>query len=150
MGGAVSCSMANLYNQRIWVKYDVEKKYVLMEDYTIEGQVGVADTSFGAGVSVSKQYDWVKIKSQFTPIPSNDFIEPVVDCKDSKIMYVTIIGEDKKIICNTHGQVDKNLIVTADGVLRTANEKKIMKVHPRYGKVKKYAGSAVTTQTAER
>ena len=70
MGGVASCSMSNLYNKTIWVKYDVEKKYVTMEDYTIEGQVGVGEFSVGAGVSVSKSYDWVKIKAQFTPIPA--------------------------------------------------------------------------------
>ena len=136
MGGIALCSMGNLYNQRIWVKYDVEKKYVLMEDYTIEGQVGVGEVSVGGSVSVSKKYDWVKIQAQFTPIPSNEFIELAVDCKDRKVMYVTIIGDDKKVICNTLGQVDKNLIVTENGLLRLASAKNFMQVHSKYKKMK--------------
>ena len=142
MGGVALCTMGNLYNKTIWVKYDVEKKYVTMENYTIKGQVGVGEFSVGAGVAVSKSYDWVKIKAQFTPIEAGgDFIELAVDCKDSPIMYVTIIADDGKIICNTLGQIDKNLIVTENGKLRSASEKKVMEVHPKYEKEKeKYAG----------
>ena len=137
MGGVALCSMGNLYNKTIWVKYDVEKKYVTMEDFTIEGQVGVGEFSVGAGVSVSKSYDWVKIKAQFTPIKADDFIELAVDCKDSKIMYVTIIADGGKIICNTLGQIDKNLIVTEDGTLRSAaSGKNVMEVHKKYEKMK--------------
>ena len=138
MGGIASCSLTNKYNKKIWVKYDVERKYVNMEDYTIEGQVGFSEFSVGAGVSVSKRYDWVKIQSQFTPIASgsDSFIELAVECKDSKVMYVTIVAEDGEIICNTLGKTDKNLIVTEDGQLRTAHEKNFTEVHPRYGKMK--------------
>ena len=55
-------------------------------------------------------------------------------------MYVTIIADGGKIICNTLGQIDKNLIVTENGQLRTAG-KKVMEVHPKYEEMKeKYAG----------
>ena len=143
MGGVALCSMTNLYNKTIWVKYDTERKYVTMKGYTIEGQVGVGEFSAGASVAVSKCYDWVKIKAQFTPIPADNFIELAIDCKDKKIMYVTIIGDDEKIICNTLGQIDKNLIVTEDGLLRSANENNVMEVHPKFKK-KKFLGTGKT------
>ena len=132
MGGVASCSMSNRYHKTIWVKYDTDRKYVTMESYTIEGQVEVGGFVVGAGVAVNKCYDWVKIRKQFTPIPADNFIELAVDCKDKKIMYVTIIGDDEKIICNTLGQTDKNLIVTEDGLLRSANEKSLMEVRPKF------------------
>ena len=132
MGGVASCSMSNRYHKTIWVKYDTERKYVTMKGYTIEGQVGVGGFVVGAGMAVNKCYDWVKIKAQFTPIPADDFIELSVDCKDRKIMYVTIIADGGNLICNTLGQPDKNLIVTKNGCLRSANEKKVMQEHPRF------------------
>ena len=143
MGGIASCTMTNKYSSTIWVKYDVEKKYVRMEDYTIQAEVGFAEASVGASGSVNKTYDWVKINAQFTPIPTDDFIESSVDCRDRKIMYVTIVGEDGKVICNTLGKTDKNLIVAENGQLRSASEKDFTEVHPWYGKMKPTGSGSV-------
>ena len=62
MGGVVSCSIGNRYSHTIWVKYDVEKKYVQMEEYRVAAHVGVTEIEVGAGVAGKKQYDWKKLK----------------------------------------------------------------------------------------
>ena len=130
----IPCVMANRYHKTIWVKHDVEKKHVQVEDYSIKGQVGVGGLTVGAGVSVGKKYDWVKIESQFTPIPSNEYIDPVVNCRDSNLIYLTIIDNDEKIICNTYGTYDKNMLVTEKGLLRAADPKNIWVEHPRHAR----------------
>ena len=117
MGGIASCTMYNKYRTMIYVKYAVERKYVTMEEYKIEGEVGVGVASAGAGVSVRKTYDWDKIKAD-SPILPNGFLEQSVDCKHSKIIYLSIVGDDEKKICTALGKTDKNLIVMEDGQLR--------------------------------
>ena len=136
MGGSVSTSIGNRYRKKIWVKYDVEKKYVQMEDYTIEGQLGFSEISIGAGVSVSRKYDWNKIQMDFTPIKSGDFKELTIDCKDSKVVYITIVAEDGEIICKTWPMhVANSIVVTDEGGLRMAEENDPLKAHKKYDKL---------------
>lgn len=135
MGGLVSCSIGNRYNQRIWVKYDAEKRYVQMEEYSIEVQVGLAEIELGAGVAVSKKYDWKRIETKFTPVDPMDFKELAIDCKDSKVMFVTIIAENDKIICNSWPINYKRVVVTKDAQLRKGVKNQPLKVHNKYKKI---------------
>ena len=149
MGGTVSNSIGNRYGKKIWVKYDVEKKYVQMEDYTVEGQVGFSEISAGVGVSVSRKYDWNKIQMDFTPIKSGDFKELTIDCKDSKVVYITIVAEDGEIICKTWPMnVANSIVITEEGGLRMAEESNPLKAHRKYDKLG--TGTSVVSNSATR
>ena len=143
MGAAsstVECTLANRYHQKIWVKYDVERKYVSVKEYTIKGQVGAGGFTAGIGVSAKTQFDWVKVKADFTPVPPRELIDPVVNCEDKKIMFLTIIADDKKILCNTYGigQKHRNLVVTEKGMLRKVKPKNYWDDHPDYEELYKH------------
>ena len=128
-GSKVSCTLANRYHKRIWVKCEVEPTSNIKQH-----GVGGAFGGIGVAASVSKQqeYDWAKIGQNFSPIPSYEYLEFTVDCKDSNIIYVTIIDDDRNFICDKLGIKYTKLVVTEAGLLRAAHPDNCWKEHPRY------------------
>ena len=123
MGGVVSTTIGNRYHKKIWVKCDVERKYVQMENYAVRGQVGVGGISGGAGLRTSKKYDWHKIEMQFSPIKPGDYKRFDIDCKDVSVVYVTIIADDEEIVCNSIPRhKDRNIVITENAEYRTADK----------------------------
>ena len=123
MGPRASTQVGNRYHERIWVKCDVEKKYVTMSEYSLELDVSVGGAEVGATPRVKREYKWHEIKAKFTPIESGHYKEFVVDTSDSKTVYVTIIAEDGEIIANALPRYkDDDLVVLEDRELREASE----------------------------
>ena len=132
MGGAVSSSIGNNYGKKIWVKYNVEKKYVTMENYEVTGQIEFAGISAGASGAVSQKYDWNKVRIHFTPIKPGDFKEIDIESKTSEVVYITIVADDSEILCQTWSMnIGRSLVITEEGGLRESGHKPLQ-VHRRY------------------
>ena len=111
-------SIGNLYKEKIWVKYDVEKKYVKVEDFKVKLEVGVSGVEVGPDVSLRREYDWKTIEVKFTPINSRDYKYKKEETKDA---YLSIITDDGHVVCNTwYVDKDHSWLVTEDLELRRA------------------------------
>ena len=111
-------SIGNLYKETIWVKYDVEKEYVKLEEFSIKPEVSVGDVTAGLDISFNREYDWKKIEVQFTPIHPGDYKYKKEETKDA---YLTIITNDGHVVCNTwYVDKDHSWLVTEDLELRRA------------------------------
>ena len=128
-----SVSIGNRYNKTILVKYDVQEKFVTLEEFAIKG--GVTAAGFGAegGGRQKKQYDWNKINIQFTPIRPGKFLYRKGADKD---VYLSIITEDGDVIVNTwYVSKKSNFVVTEDMDLMEADDKEPLKVHKDFVKI---------------
>ena len=115
-------SIGNLYKEKIWVKYDVEKKFVKAEEFTIKPGVDVADVAASLEVIRKREFDWKKIQIQFTPINPGDYKIKKEETKDA---FLTIFTDDGHIVCNTwYVDKDYNWLVTEDMELRRAHRRK--------------------------
>ena len=115
-------SIGNLYKEKIWVKYDIEKEYVKLEEFTFKPEVGVGDVTAGVEISVKREYDWKKIEVQFTPINPGDYKYKKEETKDA---YLSIITNDGHVVCNTwYVDKDHSWLVTEDLELRRARRSK--------------------------
>ena len=126
-------SIGNLYNKTILVKYNVQEKFVTLEEFAIKGGVTVAGCGAEGGVRQKKQYDWNKINIQFTPIRPGKFLYRKVADKD---VYLSIITEDGEVIVNTwYVSKKSSFVVTEDMDLMQADDKDPLKVHKDYVKI---------------
>ena len=131
MGANVS--IGNLSNKTILVKYDVQEKFVTLEEFAIKGGVTVAGFGAEGGGRQKKQYDWNKINIQFTPIKPGKFLYRKVANKD---VYLSIITGDGDVIVNTWYVSKKaSFVVTEDMDLMEADDKNPLKVHKDYVKI---------------
>ena len=141
-------SIGNRYNKTILVKYDVQEKFVTLEEFAIKG--GVTAAGFGAegGGRQKKQYDWNKINIQFTPIRPGKFLYRKVTNED---VFLSIITEDEDVIVNTW-YVSKNasFVVTEEMVLMEADDKDPLKVHKDYEKIYQEPRASKSSEDKER
>lgn len=130
MGPRASTVVGNKYHERIWVKCDVEKRYVEMSEYSLDLDVKVRGFDGGAELGVKREYKWHEIKAQFSPIEPNDYKEFVVDTRHCKTVYVTIVAEDNEVIANALPRYkDDDLVVLENREVREASEKYPLNVH---------------------
>ena len=123
-------SIGNLYKEKIWVKYDVEKQYVSLEEFKIKPEVVVSEVEAGVELSLKREYDWKKIEIQFTPINSGDYKYKKEETKDA---YLTIITDDGDVVCNTwYVDKDHSWLVTEDLELRRAPHNEPLEVRARH------------------
>ena len=114
-------SVGNLYKEKIWVKYDVEKKYVKVEDFKAKLEVEVSGVEVGPDISSRREYDWKKIEVKFTPINPGDYKYKKEETKNA---YLTIITDGGKVVCNTwYVDKDYSWLVTEDLELRRARRR---------------------------
>ena len=132
MCGNASISIGNLYHKTIFVKYNVQQKYVTLEEFAIKGGLTVAGFGAEGSGKQKKQYDWDKINIEFTPIRPNKFLKrQVTDIH----VYLTIITEDGDVVVNTwYVNKDANFVVTEDMDLAEADYKYPLKIHKDYVK----------------
>ena len=125
MGGNVS--IGNLYNKIIFVKYDVQEKFVTLEEFAFKGGVSVVGLEAEVDGRRKKHFDWKKIDLKFTPIRPGKFLHRKITNTD---VYLSIITEDGDVIVNTwYVSKKSNLIVTEDMDLMEADDKDPLKVH---------------------
>ena len=146
MGGIVS--IGNLYNKTILVKYDVQQKFVALEEFAIKGGVNVAGLGAEVGGKQKKQYDWKIIDLQFTPIRPGNFLHREVTNEN---VFLSIVTEDGDVIVNTW-YVNKraSFVVTEDMVLKKADDKNPLKVHKDYVKIYQEARASKSSEDKER
>ncbi|KAK3598107.1 hypothetical protein CHS0354_020967 [Potamilus streckersoni] len=116
MGGKSSTHVANSYNKAIWVKCDAERSYVLVSKY--EGSVAVEDIGSGSA-SVERQFEWSKIKADFTRILPNEVLRFDVDTRSTDVVYVTIIADGGEVLANAlPKREDYSVMVAENGQVR--------------------------------
>lgn len=116
--------IGNKYNQTIWVKVDVEEKYISMSGGRVEGNVNVAGAGAGVGVQHCCQVEWKKVKAEFNPIQPGHRQKFDMDSKGRVLVYITIVANDGNVLCNALSrELETNLVVTEKGQVVTAKEK---------------------------
>ena len=141
-------SIGNRYNKTILVKYDVQEKFVTLEEFEIKG--GVTGAGFGAegGGRQKKHYDWKKIDIAFTPIKPGNFLYRKSADKD---VYLSIITENEEVIVNTWYVSKKaSFVVTEDMKLMEADDKDPLKVHKDYKKIYQEPRASKSSEDKER
>lgn len=119
--------IGNNYNQTVWVKCDVEKKYVLMSGGGVSVNLDVAGAGVGVGLQRASEVQWKTVQSKFSPIKSGGRQKFEIDSKGCKLVYITIVAADGYILCNAlPRQLKTNVVVTEDGQVVTAEKKNPM------------------------
>ena len=123
-GGGVKATMvANKYNQTIWVKCDVEKQYPLMLGGEVMAQLNFAGVGVGGGTKHCSQVQWNIVQAQFSPIMRQRHQKFVFESKGCRIVYITIVADNGKILCDTlPRRLGTNVVVAECGTVVTADE----------------------------
>ena len=125
MGKIVTSTVASRYHKKIWVKYDFERKYVVLENFSVGLEGSAAGASAGGNITVQREFDWYKIRMEFSPIAAGDYKRYDIDCHDAAIVYLTIVADDGEVICNAHPKkADRCVVITEAAKLRDADKKK--------------------------
>lgn len=134
MGGAqsVDVSIANLSNKTILFRYIYEKAYLETLDSTKYAEIGGAGASLCFKSTRNKTYKHTEaLQPGFSRLPPGEKKQLTLELKGSNIVYVTIQPEGEKVIWNNLQQNKKrNLVITKDLRIKTADDKDPYKVHP--------------------
>ena len=129
--GNASVTIGNLYHKPIFVNCNDQQKYAILKEFEIKRGLTVPGVGASVGVKQKKQYDWDKIKKQFTPIQPNEFLKRQVKVNH---VYLTIITEDVDNIKSWYVNKHANYLVTEDGDLVEADNNDPLKIHKDYVK----------------
>lgn len=100
MGGNISSRVGNNYHKTIWVKVDFEKSYPLKSKMCGGAIAGGGPVCVGAKVQKCEQYEWHKIKAEFSPIKTGDYKRFDIASKGTTV-YLSIIADDGEVLCNS-------------------------------------------------
>ena len=141
-------SIGNRYKKTIFVKCDAQEKFVTLEEFAIKGSVNVAGFGAEGGGRQKKQYDWIKINIQFTPIRPGKFLHRKVTNED---VFLSIITVDGDVIVNAWYDSKKvSFVVTEDMDLMEADDKDPLKVHQDFVKIYPETRATKSSEDKER